>query len=313
MKLVLLLPCYNEAGQLPRTMASLPRALVGFDTVEWLVVDDGSRDGTAEVARLAGADHVVRLPDNRGLARAFASGLEAACRRGADVIVNLDGDGQYRSEFIADLCAPLLAGRADIAVGCRPIARIAHFSPLKKCLQRLGSAVLRLLSGADVADATSGFRAYTRGAAMALNVYSRYTYTLETLVQAGQAGLRVQGVPVEVDAPTRRSRLMRSTSEYVRRSLVTMLRSFVIYRPLRFFLVPAVLATAGGAVLGLRFLLRWLAGEGTGNVQSLILAAILIILGALCVSIGLVADLLSVNRRLLEDIQAANRRRDWLP
>ena len=207
----------------------------------------------------------------------------------------------------------MLAGRADIAVGCRPIARVAHFSPLKKFLQRLGSAVLRLVSGVDVADATSGFRAYTRHAAMALNVYSRYTYTLETLVQAGQAGLRVASVPVEVDPPTRPSRLMRSTPEYVRRSLVTMARSFVIYRPLRFFLVPALLSGAAGAALGLRFLLRWLAGEGAGNVQSLILAAILIILGALCVSIGLVADLLSVNRRLLEDIQAANRRRDWRP
>ena len=313
LKLVLQLPCYNEAGQLPRTLAGLPREVAGFEIVEWLVIDDGSTDDTAGVARAAGAHHVLRLPENRGLARAFARGLEASCRLGADIIVNVDGDDQYRSEFIAALCAPLLEGRADIAVGCRPIGRVAHFSPLKKFLQRLGSAVVRLVSGADVADATSGFRAYTREAAMALNVYSRYTYTLETLVQAGQAGLRVHSVPVEVNAPTRPSRLMRSTAEYLRRSLLTMARSFVIYRPLRFFLVPASIASLAGGALGLRFLGRWLAGEGSGNVQSLILAAILIILGAICVAIGLVADLLSVNRRLLEDIQASHRRRDWRP
>lgn len=313
MKLVLQLPCHNEADQLPATLAGLPRQVPGFDSVHWLVIDDGSTDGTADVARAAGADHVIRLPDNRGLARAFACGLEAACRLGADVIVNIDGDDQYRSDFIGALCEPLLAGHADIVVGCRPIARIAHFSPLKKLLQQLGSAVVRVVAGVKVADATSGFRAYTRDAAMSLNVYSRYTYTLETLVQAGQAKLRVLGVPVEVNAPTRPSRLMRSTGEYVRRSLSTMLRSFVIYRPLRFFLVPTVLATALGVTIGLRFLMLWLGGHGTGNVQSLILAAILIILGAVCLSVGLAADLLSVNRRLLEDIQASQRRRDWRP
>ena len=313
MKLVLQLPCHDEAGQLPATLAGLPRQVPGFDRVEWLVIDDGSSDGTAEVARAAGADHVLRLPENRGLARAFAAGLEAACRLGADVIVNVDGDNQYRSEFIGALCEPLVAGRADIVVGCRPIARIAHFSGLKKLLQRLGSAVVRLVAGVKVSDATSGFRAYTREAAMSLNVYSRYTYTLETLVQAGQAKLRVLSVPVEVNAPTRPSRLMRSSSEYVRRSLVTMLRSFVIYRPLRFFLVPTVLATGLGVAIGARFLVLWMGGNGSGNVQSLILAAILIILGAVCLSVGLAADLLSVNRRLLEDIQASQRRRDWRP
>lgn len=313
MKLVLQLPCRDEAGQLPATLAGLPRQVPGFDHVEWLVIDDGSSDGTAEVARAAGADHVLRLPENRGLARAFAAGLEAACRLGADVIVNVDGDNQYRSEFIGALCEPLVAGRADIVVGCRPIARIAHFSGLKKLLQRLGSAVVRLVAGVKVSDATSGFRAYTREAAMSLNVYSRYTYTLETLVQAGQAKLRVLSVPVEVNAPTRPSRLMRSSSEYVRRSLLTMLRSFVIYRPLRFFLVPTVLATGLGTAIGARFVVLWMGGNGSGNVQSLILAAILIILGAVCLSIGLAADLLSVNRRLLEDIQASQRRRDWRP
>ncbi|MDZ4325322.1 MAG: glycosyltransferase family 2 protein [Pseudomonas sp.] len=312
MKLIIQMPCFNEAGHLPATLAALPRSLPGFDCVEWLVVDDGSTDETSAVARQAGVDHVLRFPENRGLAHAFAAGLEASCRRGADVIVNVDADNQYRAEFLASLCAPVLLGRADIVVGCRPISRIEHFSPIKKLLQRLGSAVVRLISGTDVEDATSGFRAYSRRAAMALNVYSRYTYTLETLVQARQARLVVLSVPVEVNPPVRPSRLMRGTGEYVRRSVTTMLRSFVIYRPLRFFMVPATLSFLAGVVLGLRFVSRYLVDGAAGNVQSLILAAILILLGALCAVIGLVADLLSVNRRLLEDIQASNRRRDWL-
>lgn len=311
MKLILQVPCFNEAGQLPEMLASLPRSVPGFDSVEWLVVDDGSTDDTSTVARQAGADHVIRYADNRGLAHAFAVGLESCCRRGADVIVNIDADNQYRAEFIPQLCAPVLSGRADIVVGCRPIGRIAHFSAMKKVLQRLGSAVVRLISGADVEDATSGFRAYSRRAAMALNVYSRYTYTLETLVQARQASLAVTSVPIEVNPPTRPSRLMRGTGEYLRRSVATMLRSFVIYRPLRFFMVPAVLSALAGLALGVRFLVRFVVDGGAGNVQSLILAAILIVLGSLCAVIGLVADLLSVNRRLLEDIQASNRRRDW--
>jgi glycosyltransferase involved in cell wall biosynthesis len=311
MKLIIQVPCFNEAQQLPSMLAQLPRALPGFDAVEWLVVDDGSIDDTSAVARQAGVDHVIRFAENRGLAHAFAAGLEACCRRGADVIVNVDADNQYRADFLPRLCAPVLAGRADIVVGCRPIARIEHFSPIKKLLQRLGSAVVRLISGADVEDATSGFRAYSRRAALALNVYSRYTYTLETLVQARQARLTVASVPVEVNPPVRPSRLMRGTGEYVRRSVATMLRSFVIYRPLRFFMVPSVLSCLAGVALGLRFLANYLSDGVAGNVQSLILAAILILLGALCAVIGLVADLLSVNRRLLEDIQASNRRRDW--
>ncbi len=311
MKLIIQMPCFNEAGHLPATLAALPRSLPGFDSIEWLVVDDGSTDETSTVARLAGVDHVLRFAENRGLAHAFAAGLEASCRRGADVIVNVDADNQYRAEFVPRLCAPVLLGRADIVVGCRPISRIEHFSPIKKLLQRLGSAVVRLISGTDVEDATSGFRAYSRRAAMALNVYSRYTYTLETLVQAHQARLVVVSVPVEVNPPVRPSRLMRGTGEYVRRSVTTMLRSFVIYRPLRFFMVPATLSFLAGVGLGLRFVSRYLVDGAAGNVQSLILAAILIVLGALCAVIGLVADLLSVNRRLLEDIQASNRRRDW--
>ena len=311
MKLIIQVPCFNEAAQLPDTLAQLPRRVAGFDEVEWLVVDDGSSDDTAAVARAHGVDHVVSYGDNRGLAFAFAAGLEACCRRGADVIANVDADNQYRADALPALCAPVREGRADIVVGCRPIARIAHFSAVKKLLQRLGSAVVRLISGADVADATSGFRAYSRRAALTLNVHSRYTYTLETLVQARQARLVVATVAVGVNPPTRPSRLMRSTGEYLRRSMLTMLRAFVIYRPLRFFMVPAVVLGMAGVVLGLRFVLRFVSDGGAGNVQSLILAAILVMLAGLAVAIGLIADLLSVNRRLLEDLQASQRRRDW--
>ena len=311
MKLIIQVPCFNEAAQLPDTLAQLPRRVAGFDEVEWLVVDDGSSDDTAAVARAHGVDHVVSYGDNRGLAFAFAAGLEACCRRGADVIANVDADNQYRADALPALCAPVREGRADIVVGCRPIAQIAHFSAVKKLLQRLGSAVVRLISGADVADATSGFRAYSRRAALTLNVHSRYTYTLETLVQARQARLVVATVAVGVNPPTRPSRLMRSTGEYLRRSMLTMLRAFVIYRPLRFFMVPAVVLGMAGVVLGLRFVLRFVSDGGAGNVQSLILAAILVMLAGLAVAIGLIADLLSVNRRLLEDLQASQRRRDW--
>ena len=311
MKLIIQVPCFNEAAQLPDTLAQLPRRVAGFDEVEWLVVDDGSSDDTAAVARAHGVDHVVSYGDNRGLAFAFAAGLEACCRRGADVIANVDADNQYRADALPALCAPVREGRADIVVGCRPIKRIAHFSAVKKLLQRLGSAVVRLISGADVADATSGFRAYSRRAALTLNVHSRYTYTLETLVQARQARLVVATVAVGVNPPTRPSRLMRSTGEYLRRSMLTMLRAFVIYRPLRFFMVPAVVLGMAGVVLGLRFVLRFVSDGGAGNVQSLILAAILVLLAGLAVAIGLIADLLSVNRRLLEDLQASQRRRDW--
>ena len=311
MKLIIQVPCFNEAAQLPDTLAQLPRRVAGFDEVEWLVVDDGSSDDTAAVARAHGVDHVVSYGDNRGLAFAFAAGLEACCRRGADVIANVDADNQYRADALPALCAPVREGRADIVVGCRPIAQIAHFSAVKQLLQRLGSAVVRLISGADVADATSGFRAYSRRAALTLNVHSRYTYTLETLVQARQARLVVATVAVGVNPPTRPSRLMRSTGEYLRRSMLTMLRAFVIYRPLRFFMVPAVVLGLAGVALGLRFVLRFISDGGAGNVQSLILAAILVLLAGLAVAIGLIADLLSVNRRLLEDLQASQRRRDW--
>ena len=312
MKLIIQLPCFNEAAQLPQTLAALPRAVPGFAQVECLVIDDGSTDGTAEVARRLGVRHIVRMPRNRGLATAFAAGLEAALRAGADVVVNVDADNQYCADDIATLVAPILAGEADIVVGARPIVEIDHFSPAKKWLQRLGSRVVQILSGLEVPDATSGFRSFSRDAALAMNVFSRYTYTLETLIQAGQRRLTVVSVPVRVNPPTRPSRLMPNTAAYVWRATLSILRAFIVYRPLRFLAVPAIACLAGGVALGLRFLWHYVQGGGAaGHVQSLILAAILILVGAMFATAGILADLAAINRRLLEDLQLRERRREW--
>jgi glycosyltransferase involved in cell wall biosynthesis len=309
-RLIVQIPCFNEAEQLPRTLAELPREVPGVDAVEWLVVDDGSSDATAEVARRLGVDHVVMLGEHRGLAFAFARGIEAALRLGADYVVNTDADNQYSAADIPTLLAPLQRGDADIVVGARPITHIAHFSPIKKRLQRLGSATVRLLSGVQAVDATSGFRAFSRHAAARINVFSRYTYTLETLIQAGQRGLRVCSVPVRVNPPTRPSRLMRSTSAYVVRSIVSMVHAFIVYRPFRFLAVPAGIAVTLGIGIGARFLWLYASGNGSGHIQSLILSAILIVAGALIGVAAILADLLSINRRILEDVQATQRQRD---
>jgi glycosyltransferase involved in cell wall biosynthesis len=311
--LVIQIPCFNEAAQLPATLAALPRTVPGVDRVEWLVIDDGSDDGTADVARRHGVDHVVCLAGHRGLARAFVAGLEAALKAGADVVVHTDADNQYCADDIPALVAPIRAARADIVVGARPIEQIAHFSRPKKLLQRLGSRVVRLLSGLEVADAASGFRAYSREAALRLSVFDGYTYTLETLIQAGQQGLAVMSVPVRVNAPTRESRLVASTASYVRRSALAMARAFIVYRPLRSIAIPAVVATAAGVVLGLRFVWFFWGGEGGGHVQSLILASILIVAGLLAGTAALLADLIAINRRLLEQLRTEQRRRDWTP
>jgi len=311
MKLVIQIPCKDEARQLPATLAALPRRLDGIDQLLWLVVDDGSTDDTAAVALSHGVDHIVRIPKNRGLANAFSAGLEASCRLGADVVVNLDADNQYDAGAISAMIGPIVDGDADIVVGCRPIATIAHFSPLKKWLQVFGSRVVRVISGVQVSDATSGFRAYSREAAMRLNVYSRYTYTLETLIQAGHSGLQVVEVPVGINPPTRESRLIKSVPRYVWRSMLTILRSFLTYRPLGFFLLPAVFCFVVSGAIGGLFVAQYLRDDGSGHVQSLILSTILSIIGAVCVAIGLLANQLAVNRRLLEQLQLAQRRKDW--
>jgi glycosyltransferase involved in cell wall biosynthesis len=303
MKLIIQLPCFNEADHLGATLATLPRQIAGFDTVEWLVIDDGSRDATSAVARRAGADHVVRHTQNMGLARAFETGLATALRLGADVIVNTDADNQYCADDIGLLTAPILSGQADIVIGERPITSIDHFSPAKKLLQKLGSGVVRTVSGTSVGDAPSGFRAFSRTAAQRTHVFNDYTYTLETIIQAGQNGMAILSVPIRVNGPTRQSRLVKSIPSYVQRSMATMLRIFVIYRPLRFFSYIAAVFILPGVLLGLRFTVHYFAGHGQGMVQSLILAALLIGLGFLMAIVGLLADMISVNRKLLERLE----------
>ncbi len=307
-KLVIQIPCFNEEETLPGTLADLPRELEGVDRVEWLVVDDGSQDRTGEVARELGVDHVVTLPRNRGLSRAFLAGLRASVEAGADIIVNTDADNQYRASDIPLLLEPILSGEADMVVGARPIGQIRHFSLVKRWLQRLGSWGTRVLSGTEVTDAVSGFRAFSRNAAMQLHVFNEYTYTVETLIQAGQKGMAVKSVPVGVNPDQRPSRLVRSLPRYVLRQATTMLRIFVTYRPFRFFALLGTGVFCLGFLLGLRFLYFYLNGTGSGHVQSVILAALLLGIGIFLFLVGLLADLIAVNRRLLEDVEARLQR-----
>jgi glycosyltransferase involved in cell wall biosynthesis len=300
-KLIIQIPCYNEQATLATTLEHLPRDVPGVDAVEWLVIDDGCTDGTAEVARSRGVDHVVKHPKNLGLARAFATGLEACLARGADIIVNLDGDNQYCAECIGDLIRPILDGRAEIVVGARSIDGIEHFSRTKKALQKLGSWVVRQASGTDIPDAPSGFRAFSREAALRIRVYSRYTYTLETIIQAGQHGMGITWVPIRTNPVTRPSRLIRSIPSYISRSLVTIVRIFVVYRPFRFFLSIGLVLSVLGTLIGVRFLWFYLTAGSSGHIQSLILASILLGMGFQTILVAFLADLLSVNRRLAED------------
>lgn len=308
MKVLIQIPCHDEEETLPLVLGELPRRLDGVTSVEWLVVDDGSTDRTADVARSHGVDHVVSLPRRQGLARAFLAGIEACIEAGADIIVNTDGDHQYRAADIPALIRPILEGRADIVVGSRPIDRTAHFSPLKRFLQRMGSRATRALSGTDVADSPSGFRAFTRDAAMRLHVYNRYTYTVETIIQAGRKGMAIASVPVSTNPELRPSRLVRSTGSYVARQLLTMVRVFMTYKPFRFFAVPGAVLFGAGFLLGLRFLVAYLGGNGSGHVQSLILASLLMGTGFFLGVVGLIADLLAVNRVLLEGLDWRLRR-----
>jgi glycosyltransferase involved in cell wall biosynthesis len=310
MKLIIQIPCKNEAKTLPQTVADLPRSLPGVESVEYLVVDDGSSDATAEVARELGVDHVVRLPAHRGLAEAFRCGLGESLKRGADLIVNTDGDNQYCADDIGKLVEPILSGDADMVVGARPIDQIEHFSRVKKWLQRLGSWAVRKVSQTEVADATSGFRALSREAALRLNVFSSYTYTLETLIQAGLSNMRVVSVPIRTNAPLRESRLIRSIPAYIQRSLLTMLRIFVVYKPLRFFFWAGATLFGAGFLIGLRFLYYFMLGEGDGKTQSLILAAVLLLMGFQLGIGGLLSDLIATNRRILEEIQVQERLRE---
>lgn len=308
MKVVIQIPCHNEEETLPQTLAELPRSLPGVDRVEWLVIDDGSTDRTAEVAESLGVDHIVRLRKNRGLARAFMAGLDNACRLDADIIVNTDADNQYWGKDVARLIEPILAGKADIVVGDRGVATLAHFSPVKRQLQRAGSWVVQQAAGVDIPDATSGFRAMTREAALHTVVLSDYSYTLETLIQAGARQMSVAYVPVRTNPQTRPSRLMRGVPQYLTHSGVTIIRTYSLYWALRIFLGVGVLMIVAGLLLGFRFLYFLVTSGGSGHIQSLILTAILLIVGFQVCLIGLVADLIGSNRKILEEILYRVRR-----
>ena len=308
MKLIIQIPCFNEEHTLGATLKELPRVLPGVDVVEFLVIDDGSTDDTAAVARALGVHHVLRFPRQRGLARGFAAGLDAALRLGADVIVNTDADNQYPAGEIGRLIAPILARRADLVIGDRGVATVPGFSPLKRRLQQLGSWVVRRASGLAVPDATSGFRAMSRETAQRMVVLSEYSYTLETLIHAGARRLAVAYVPITPNPPTRPSRLMRGLGDYLAHSSITIVRAYTTYRPLRAFLTVGGFVVLAGTLLGLRFLFFYLQGDGDGHVQSLILAAVLLVVGFQVGLIGLVADLIGFNRKLLEELLYRVRR-----
>ncbi len=308
MKLIIQIPCYNEEATLGTALRALPRDVPGFDVVEWLIIDDGSQDDTVRVAREHGVEHIVRFTRNQGLAAAFLTGLDAAIAAGADVIVNTDADNQYDATHIPALTAPILSGKADMVIGARPIQSIEHFSGVKKRLQSLGSWVVRVASNTDVPDAPSGFRAMSRKAAMELHVFNEYTYTLETIIQAGQKRLAVMSIPVSVNADLRPSRLVRSIPSYLWRSLLVICRIFITYKPFAVFTVAGLVAWSAGMLLSLRFLYFYLTGDGAGHVQSVILAALLLGMGFFLVVAGLIADLISVNRKLLERVDYRLRR-----
>ena len=301
MKLIIQIPCYNEAETLPLTVRDLPRALAGIDVIEYLVIDNASTDLTAEVARQAGVHHVIYLPV-KGLAGAFIAGIEACLQNGADIIVNTDADNQYNADDIQHLVEPILAGRAQLVVGDRGVATQKNFSPLKRLLQRLGSRVIAFASDIETPDATSGFRAISREAALRTLVFSNYSYTLETLIQAGAHHTAVEFVPVRTNPQTRPSRLMHNLRHFLASQTATILRAYTLYRPLRVFTALSALMILGGLALGIRYLFFVLNGQGSGHIQSVILAAVLWIVGFQVFLIGLVADLIGFNRKIMEEV-----------
>ena len=311
MKLIIQIPCYNEAETLEVALNDLPKHIDGIDEIEYLIINDGSKDNTVEVARNWGVNYVVNFKRNKGLAKGFVAGLDACLRNGADIIVNTDADNQYCADDIQKLIQPILDGKAEYVIGARPIDDTEHFSPLKKKLQHLGSWVVRKASKTDIPDAPSGFRAYSRHTAMRLNVINEYTYTLETIVQAGRNKMAITSVPIRTNAELRPSRLFSSMFGYIKKSMLTIARAYMMYRPLFFFAIIALIFCGAGAVLGIRYLYYLGIGQGAGHVQSLILASTLIIIGVQAGVIGLLADVIAANRKILQDIQFSIRKMEY--
>lgn len=311
MKLIIQIPCYNEEETLPQTVADLPKHIDGIDVIEYLIINDGSSDQTVEVAIESGIHHVVHFKNNKGLAMGFMAGIDACLRLGADIIVNTDADNQYCGQDIEKLVQPVLDGSADIVIGERPIEEIEHFSPLKKRLQWAGSLVVRITSGTSIADAPSGFRAYSREAAMRLNVVNEYTYTLETIIQAGMNKTAMATVPIRTNPETRESRLIKSMGSYIKRSTAIIIRSFVMYRPLRFFGIIGTVLFLVGFAIGFRYLVLLVIGNAGSHIQSLILASLLMMLGVQTIIAGFQSDIIAANRKLLEDIQYRMRKTEY--
>ena len=311
MKLIIQIPCYNEAETLEIALNDLPKKIDGIDEIEYLIINDGSVDNTVEVAKKWGVNYVVNFRRNKGLAKGFMAGIDACLRNGADIIVNTDADNQYCGEDIETIVRPILEGKTDIVIGARPIDQTAHFSPLKKKLQHFGSWVVRKASNSDIPDAPSGFRAYSREAAMRLNVTNEYTYTLETIVQAGREKIAMQSVPIRTNAELRPSRLFSSMFGYVKKSMVTIIRAFIMYKPLKFFTIVGLIPLLVGIGLGIRYIVFLCLGMAGGHIQSLILTSILILMGFMTIIIGLQADIIAKNRTILEDIQYHIRKLDY--
>ena len=311
MKLIIQIPCYNEAETLEVALNDLPKQIDGIDEIEYLIINDGSKDNTVEVAKNWGVHYVVNFKCNKGLAKGFMAGLDACLRQGADIIVNTDADNQYCGADIEKLVRPILDGKADIVIGERPIDDTEHFSPLKKKLQHIGSWTVRVASKTDVPDAPSGFRAYSHQAALKMNVVNEYTYTLETIVQAGRNKMAITSVPIRTNPELRKSRLFNSMFGYIKKSMLTIIRAFMMYKPLRFFTIIGSVIFLIGLILGIRFLVFVFMGESGGHIQSLILASTLLLLGFQTFISGLQADLIASNRKLLEDIQERVRRLDY--
>lgn len=311
MKLIIQIPCYNEADTLEVVLNNLPRELEGIDTIEYLIVNDGSSDRTVEIAQKWGVHHIIHFSQNKGLARGFMAGLDGCLRNGADIIVNTDADNQYRGEDIKRLIQPILDGKADMVVGSRPIDDTEHFSFLKKKLQHFGSWAVRLASNTDIQDAPSGFRAMTREAALHLNVINDYTYTLETIVQAGRDKIAVMSVPVNTNPELRPSRLFQGIWSYIKKSVVIILRAYMMYQPLKVFTYLSIFPLFCGLMIGLRFIYLIAVGRGYGHIQSLILGCTLIIVGFLTFMIGLISDLIAANRKILSDTQYHVRRMEY--